>query len=610
MGTVRADEFTKYDCVLDSIGLMLEGEADDPYDLVAPDNVMERQDFSTEMTENKLDDLFWGSNRSWHEGAGQARLQVPDASTPFGFESSKLVDVFSVKGQATLLHKTALLHSASYTTQRQKLCVASDKLFMVSASATLRRITAVDGTGANVTSGLAGDIKDMATDGADLYVCTGSNLYVLDNGDTTATTFSTDDVHVIEWAKDRLYAVRLNGTRYEFGYYDSAAVFTSEYLFPVNIVPNQICELGPLVYISTVTSGSDKSAIYAFDGTNAPFVALPLPDGDIVHSMTPFLGAGMLIGCRRVRETLADAGALLVAFPQGAGHLVSLEKEVVVLGDTDTTTARDYKIERGVAFGRLVFFGWPYDDASGLGVYNPETAGYARHLCQPSGTVGQIGGIARWRGRLFFTVQGVGLYGEQSTYPTEGYIISSRIDLNIDAEKTWTVQETGFKPLPAGTTVSHAMDTGAGTFPVGNESELDDNEVILRSERTSVARQVQYKVFLGSLGDNTPTIIKAGIGGAPASKRKVEHTLLIRAFSDTQLNTGERQAGDSLGWQLLDQLLDRRAAGAVLDYQPPWWRHDQTTVKVRLASVQTVGPWGVGGDRQGGLIRIVLKEVA
>lgn len=609
MAVVRLDQFRSADCFLDAIPLHLEPAAERPFAFDGADNVVERQDVGEEFSENKLDTRYWGSNRSWHEGAGQKRLQVPQVSKPHAFASSKGIDI-SEKGEATLLHETSVLHASVYTSFPQRLAVANDTLWMVKATATLRRITDIGGTGSDFIAGLTGDIIDLASDGEDLYIATGANVFKIAAGGGSATTFSADDTSVIEWAKDRLFGIRTNAGKRELVEYSSAGATTVIYIFPANLVPVQMADLGPLLYIAVRSTTSTDSWIYAYDGRNAPFVALPMPRGDVVYSLTPFLGAGFLVGARRVKETLADSGVVYIGFPQGSGHIVLLQREIVELGGGDTDNARNYLIERGVTYGRAVYFGWPYDDASGLGIYYPEVGAYARHLHQGSGAVGQIGGITRWRDRLFFTVQGVGLFREAATFVASGQIVSSLIDINVDADKTWGIQESGFEGLGTGTKIGHEHSVDGGATFTGLVEQAAAAATLLRTQRGVVSRAISYRVTLtaNTAKTLTPTLLKSGIGGWPVAAPGDEHSLIVRAYPATTERTGRSQHAEDAGWDLFNKLNTRRRSGGTYDFQPPYWPHSQATLKVRIARVATIGPWGTTGARQGGALLVTLKE--
>lgn len=626
MTTVGTDLFGAADAWLDGIPFQLcwkEAEAYwwiHPYQYQAPDVFIERTNESEDLAENKLDSAFYGSNRSWHKGAGQKRLHVPKVSDPYAYLNSKGVDI-STQGQLTLLHSTSLIDANSYTTQLQKLIVANDQLFMVGTTAgNLRKIIATSGAGSTtIASGVTGDITGLATDGVDVYSCDGDKVGKSAAGGAGAEFGTNIKATVLEWAKDQLFAAgpHYSSPRHSLFTINSSGTPTEIYKFPVNLKVVQMCELGPLLYIAVQSTVSYKSWIYAYDGTNAPFIALPMPDGDMITSMTPFLGAGMLIGAVRQRDTGAQPGVVYIGFPQGQGHIVLLQREIVVVGDTDSTV-RTYTMARGVSWGKAVYFPWPYATTdlngteSGIGVYYPEFASYGRHLHAASQT-NLIGGIARWKGRMFFTVQGSGLYAEQTTYLSSGNVISSVIDLNNDVLKLWFKGDAGFDPLPANTSVQleYSTDNGTTWTSLGTVSTLA--ATLLEGNPYVQTKRIQYRLTLASSSGNanTPVVTTSRIGGWPISAVKPEHILVIRAYPRFEFRTGQQIHNTKRGWDLFDQLAAKRANGTVCDYQPPWWRHSNQTLKVRVSTLSVLHglSWGETGDEVGGPIQISLKEI-
>lgn len=614
MAVVARDEWSRWDAVLDSLGLLIEVEAENPYLFDGPDTFVERQDTGEQFDENKLDSRYWGSNRSWHEGAGQKRLQVPNVSSAFRFFSSKGINI-STKSEATLLHETAQIYANTYTTRQQRLLVANDALWTNATPDNIRKITDVNGTGSNFATGATASdhVEDMATDGSTVYLALGSHGVhrILPGGSSPAVHWSDADVVRIAWVKNRLLGLGLTGGRYQLLEVDATTGSVQKHLFAQGETPAPcaMVELGPLVYIAMLDAGSSSSRIYAWDGTNAPFLALPLPPGDAVESMTPFLGAGMLIGATQPSEDKADAGIVYAGFPTGQGHLTLLEREVAAFGRTDSNTARRYAIYQGASWSNEVYFPWPYDDGGGIGVYLPETAAYARHLY--SSVVDQVEAVAVWRGRRFFTVHGSGVWGERTTFVASGNLVSSLIDINVDAEKTWILQESGFDPLPTGTSVTHEYSTDGGTTWAGSATGSTAGSRLLSSNPFVVAHQIQYRVTLTANGAKTltPTLLKSGVGGWPASKPGAVHQLTLRAFPAQQRRSGEIADGQDNGWSLFNALDARRRAGAIYDYQPPWWALSEDSLKVRVAGVRTLGAWGTSGVAQGGTLLLTLKEV-
>ncbi|MEO7398243.1 MAG: hypothetical protein ABIW84_06745, partial [Ilumatobacteraceae bacterium] len=502
--TLAIDALSNYDVALDGIGMMLatQDEADgllrSSYGMVAPDLHIERTDIGAELTDNKLDSLYTSSNRSWHEGAGQKRLDVVQVSSDFKFFESKGIDIAD-KGEIKLHKATSLIVANAHSTTRPRLAVASDVLYMVAGQPNLTRVTTLTGTNTTVSTGTetSQNVADLASDGTDLYIALGADgIHKITAASGAGVHYSGVLATVLAWSKAALWAAGPSGGRDHLYSVAAGVVGNSSdvYAFPVNQSVVQITELGPMLYIAVTAATNSQSYVYAYDGTNAPFVALPLPPGEIITSMTPFLGAGLLIGAKRYIDATNSQSVLYVAFPGATGHLVLLERELLIRGSG--TDSKDYGIVAGVGTGNKVFFAWPHDDVSGVGVYLPETAAYARNLF--GATSGVIGAIARWRNKTLFVITGDGLYAEGDGYvpsATTCFVTSSVIDANVDADKLWLRQETGCEPLPAGTSVQHQYSTDGVTW-VANGTLSTTGATILSSSVRVKSPRIQYRVVL------------------------------------------------------------------------------------------------------------------
>lgn len=614
MTTLRQDELSQFDFALDGVGFMLaspeEGEAS--YRLVAPDLAYERQDQSVELTENKLDTLYWGSNRSWHDGQGQARLDVPDVSSEFAYLSSLGVAV-DTKGEARLLRSASTKHAGSTT--YGALVEMQGRLFFVHNSTSLRRFDSLSAAAVTIT--VADAVTDLATDGGYVYMAMQSHgVHRVNATDVTDTHWSDARAIVLGWAKARMYAIDTAAGVAPYRLVELAAGAGSsvKYTFPDSEVPRAIVELGNHVYIPA-THGRG-SQVYAYDGTTT-FPALRLPRGDLCLGMVPFAGTSALLFCGRYAASGSEVEEMVVYLVSqlSTGHLAIENggRPLVTLNAGSSANGYSSHIAafEGLEWKGLVFFGWHEQSGKpGLMAYNPQTGGLFRHVYATDGSVTyQMRGVTEWQGRLSFVGNNT-LYVEDATYVTSGEIVSSAIDLNVDTNKLWLVQETGFSPLPDGTSVTHEYSTDGGTTWTGSATASTVGAELLRSARSVVSRQIQHRVTLtaNSAKTATPVLRKAGIGGWPASKPLGEHRLLVSAFPN-QRTRAQTLDERSAGWDVFSAFKTRRDAGAVYEYQPPWFRFDTTALRVRVAHVETLGPWGATGARIGGYLAVTLKEV-
>jgi hypothetical protein len=663
---------TLYDCALAGVGYRVAWEIakllhfkHGPYLEIAHDIVVEKTDFNVEeMTENKLDLLYWQSQRSWHNGAGQIRFNVPKSSDPYAYLSSFNVDV-RVPGQAFLLPDVASLSiSGSSLGPYSKLCVGGGFLYQEDTGGnSWNRITvpATDSgsaTSTSVTAGTGG-VVECCSDGQNAYFADPNavtpQIRQLTPTSAVAATFSSTafgtgtaavDARSMAWVKQRLvFAGVQSGT---FG--TTAAVWriaqvastggtASEIaLLPAGYsVPRfGIVELAGFVLIAAVSD--HQSVIYAWDQFTSPYVVAELPEGDQITSMESFLGTEVCIGCRRLKSSAGvGSGVLYVGAATGAGQLVL--SEVVELTDKGQpypigfpTDANDYAIVGMASRGKYTYFSWqPF----GLGVYDHANQAYSRYIgnLNPTGTPPQtgveIGDVVVVKRRLVFSRT-----SDHRSYleyinkrVASGQIVGSVMDWNIDKAKTVNQFEFGMLPLPAGTSISmdYSTDNAATWTNVLADTTTGDT---LASTTSTVSTQFQvnaqainYRITMNSDGTATltPRLKKAGFGAWYGSKPKKEWTVAIDVSDRLTNKNGSpfRLIGGSTAitgpnpqlWDLiLANIRTLRDNQTIVSWQPPGYGDTHNEVWVVQVRGFDTYRWYEPQSGFGGIIMLSLKE--
>lgn len=442
--------------------------------------------------------------------------------------------------------------------------------------------------------------------------------------------FSDHDSRVLTWAKDRLYGGGLksgSSTVWEFFEIapDSGTAstnFTVNYTLPDGWEITSIAALGQFVYFAAARK--NRGAIFAWDGeTRTAFVAREIPHGYVPTHLGPFSGVAMLIGLREVSSVSTDGGRGVTwrGFQTPSG---SLETEAIETFGADD--GKDYSVRCSMEYRDLVYFGRSFTEAgsAGIGFYNPTTGAYGDHLhthTAGSGApqTGRVLDVFVFRGRRIFVIDGMGLWIESTTHasnPRPAELISSKIDLNVAANKGWLVGEVvwgGTINPGEAVEVKYSIDGGVTWVNLISETDstINRKRVALTTASSGVsAPSIQFKVKLVTVTGTNLEIHEVGLAGWPATKPKATHTLLIRAFPDEQQRSGVHIHDRSDGWDLLKKFRDLRDAASAVEYQPPWWLLDTAqTLTVRVSSVDTVGPWGAAGERQGGMLVVTLKEL-
>lgn len=430
----------------------------------------------------------------------------------------------------------------------------------------------------------------------------------------TFTHFSDHDARVLAWSKDRLFGAGLKGgstTQWEFFEVGSLATSTVRLTLPDGFQVGQIAELGPYIYFTAFRNS--RSVIYCYPGTDSsgntvtPFIAVNLPGGDQAISMTPFQGVGFLIGVRRLGTmgtNTAGKSVIYRAFPASSGHL-DLTR-ILTFGQDD---GRDYASHMGFTYADACYFGWSWADStsSGLGVYIPDSGAYARHL--DANVAGVIADGATYRGRRIFTVDGTGVYVEQTTFVSSGYIQSSLMDWNIDGPKLLMRAEAGFKNLPLGTSVEIDYSTDEGTTWVP-AAVATSGELATASLNGVKANVAEYQVIMTSAGLSTPILKKAGLAALYAQKPSRTHDVFIRAFDRMELKNGKAypNAEPRNSYVIEQAFRTLRDNQTIFDYQDPDWPLHLAAVKCRIGTMEVLRQWeSAAGYRN--TVRLQLIEI-
>jgi hypothetical protein len=667
----------------------------------ATDIVVEKSDTTVDqMTENKIDKLYWESQRSWHMGAGQRRFSDPKTSDQSAYLLSQGVDV-RVPGQATLLPDITNQHSSAgawtnpSTAAAPRLAVAADIVFQEDYTATggqndsFRGVTLPTTDGGSPTlkivragSASTNGVTDVCSDGQNLFwsigddatpkittlagtAADGSVGSVYASG-TFGTGAQPSDARVIAWVKNQLVAAGIqsagSGSASQvwrlFAVGAGSGTSKELILLPAGWKVNRNCITEIAGFILFGATSGHQSAVYAWDGQTTPYICASLPDGDEITSMSNYLGVEVLIGCRRVKSTVAGTpvgtGVLYVGQAAAAGQLIL--KEIVEIADAgvpwpvaNTKDAFDYAVACIANRGRYSYFTWqPF----GVGVYDHLNQSYSRYLGNLSANAGSllnggapptvyasVGDIVVCLRRLCFSAQ-----NPVSTYKlwvedigvlvSSGVILGSIMDWNVDKPKAINQAEVGSLPLPAGTSIALAQSTDGGSTLSTIGTLSGTGATVFTSSATSsppanfstTANTINYQVTLNSEATThllTPILKKAGFGAWYGSKPTIEWTIFLRAEDRMTAKNGAPyilQGGSSgttyvagpdpqLPDKIAQRFRDLRASQAIIDWQPPGWgdtRSDSYKVQVRGYKYYRWNLPGVGAG--GGAVQLEIKQ--
>jgi hypothetical protein len=451
---------------------------------------------------------------SWHKGAGQSYRDRPD-SNPFRFRSSKGVDPWT-RYQLSLLPATDQKKTSVET--NLALQVAGSRLYVVDGQTVSHTsdVTVGSPTWTAVTGVPAAAILSICSDGYYVWFTDGVDIYRTNTGTSAAgAAWSTDNATMVRFAKGRLFGVVGN----VINTYSDAAVATP--LVTGWTVPNaftwvDICggPSTPCVYAAGFVG--DKSLIFKYnlkdDGTglDAGVVALELPDGEIVRSISAYLNT-LLIG--------TDNGVRFAVVNQSSGDLTA-----------GATLDTDGAVQCFEGQGPHVWFGWKNYDATstGLGRLSLEefsstdnlAPAYASDLMVTA--QGAVLSVVTFQGRRVFTVSGSGVWGEETTLVTSGTVESGRITANISEPKTSLAVDVRHRSFAGGTdTVAMSVDGGSFTT-LGGALSQDGSVPAVAS-----GSEFEFRHTLAASGGVAPVLSSWTFRFVPSVKRQTIFTVPV-----------------------------------------------------------------------------------
>lgn len=546
--------------------------------------------------------FFAGSD--FRSGAGQVSADRP-ASDPAAFYTSDGVNPFE-PGQVTLLKATAQ-EVANTSVAAQWTVLADDRLYTVTGASQLKYLSTPGGstTTLNITKGASAavTIEHLASDGQRWYAAAGADGILRGQTTDPAGVWSTVQGRYLGWAGGRLCASVIGSgstpNRFTTLVDSSGAeeVAGGRITLPAGWTIRDFTSGNGYVWFTAYTT--DRGAIYKWDLSSAtPSVAWELPIGErpilcFWHQGRVYVRTSVVTG-----SSSADK-ARLYSCDIESGNLVP-----TYILELDTAAAKDSVSAFG-GLGRFVYFGWGDhgDGYAGLGAIDAATGGYAKWLKGPSSTTPSCYAIVPWRGRIFFSVESKGLYGEAaSTYVTTGYLSSSIHDGASNLEKTWDSLTVRCLPLPGSTSVTAALsvDGGNSYTTLTGLAFSTAGQTVASTTLGDRAQSAGVRITLAGSGSATPTLTLWQLQAHPAGKADVVLRLPIdcsdtisglngRPLPDNGPGTGTARA------QALESLMLRQVLVQDVD-----WATTGYAETFEVIQVDRVPMPGVLRDRQQG----------
>ena len=463
----------EWDCSIGGLNFLYATSDQDP--IIRETGKFRRERIDTERNpgEQSLDSGLWiRSQASWHYGAGLSSaepLEVAAEEASYRYYKSGGVDPWT-PGQLKLLKNTE--NKLVSTAAKQEILGVNGGVLHAGSNV----LTYVPNTGSpsTITWGGTANINSLTTTGQYWLAADSSGIYrgTEPNGSGTkiynkdATTVTSS---ILRFVKARVMYGENNKIIEVTNLTPTSATLPAElYAHPNSAWVWSDFAAGPTAIYA---SGYDDevSVIYKIDVVatattvtlSVPVVVAEMPRGEQVLSMYSYVGSFLVIGtsngCRVA--SISDNGTLTMGPLVFNGTSVD---DAVAYGKYVYLTVRDegevgnnvqraglYRINLGQSLNNTSF-------SSSL------QFAYAPDLVSPTGTTGEARSVTISDNKLWFSVNGSGVYREMDTYVSDGWIETGRIRLGVMENKSWRdLRLIGANGLQ-GTVTAYASVTEAG----------------------------------------------------------------------------------------------------------------------------------------------------
>jgi YD repeat-containing protein len=617
VGQVDAPESTNWDCAIGDLTFLFAMSDQYPFRRETAEFRRQRIDTERNPGEQSLDSGYWiRSQSSWHYGSGLTSaepLEVNNDEAQFRYKEGGGVNPWT-PGQLSLLNDTASVLSSAGSGQ---LLLGVDTGVLHADGAVLTYIAA-DGTTTAVTWGGSGTIASMTTDGENYYVADTTGIYqgALPSG-SGSLIWNTGAAPVIRWVKSRLMAT-VGAAVYEL---TGSGPSLPTALDPGTARPagwtwTDISEGPAAIYLAGFvgdTSTIERVGVSATTSTvtlDVPVVVADMPRGETVLTTYSYVGSFLIVGTTlgaRVALINSD-GSLslgpLVVDAAAVDDAVAIENYVYV-------TVRD----QGNAGDRSYRAGLYRIDLGQVLNQSPLDFAHAADLVAPAGTTGDAVQVTSAGGSLYFAVDGAGVFKQQSTFVSEGWLESGRIRLGTVENKGWRDLRLLTKAGETGTVTGYADTSETGspsswTTVITADGDRSDTSGKLTAAAPAPQSNIYVAFSLTSTdaGVSTPVFIGYQVRAVPAPERTRLLQVPIMLFDFITDRKGLRVGKRGFAWDTLQKLQDLEQSTAVVQWRD-YTTGEAATAYVERVSFSRTSPPTNRASGVGGIGQVLLRLV-
>lgn len=605
----------KFDVAIDGTPFFLGPTAEFPY--VRQSGEYRRQQIDTfgEPGEQSLTSWWYRSQSSFHLGAG-LKFYDPirgNSTDQYRFYDSAGVDVFSQKGEVSLLRKTVLEDASSTWGDMISWAYDGDSGLLYEEGDDLRCWKVSTGAAfvVDYEDGVPGtsNIWSITSSGSKYWVMNNSGIWSGGlpgtNGDPKVYDIpGADDNGVIQWCMERLFA-SVGNRVYELTNYDTdghalPAAYEDDpngrllYTHPEDEWKWSAIAAGPdAVFFAGYAGGpstihGNRSAVYAAtletDNVNGrpqvtpPSVVAELPHGEYILSMNSYLNTFLILSTTK--------GVRICAMGEGGQ---------VQLGPL-TIEAPAYSYDACV-WGNYVYCAgaivdgydgvWridltaPVDDSGLRFAYAKDVA--SGHLAADSGYVARVA-MAGTTGRLALMVKESGVWVEDPTdLVTSGWIQTGVIKFDTWQQKIWNQLRSAYDPGTSGDIQPYHVSQEGTVTSLG--AAADVNGVPFRDTAGSPDGEAKvwasYKWTLSRETASTgPSFRGYRVRALPANVVQREIQLPLLCYRKERMRGGRTVTRPV--WDRIEAIEALERSGEVVTYQ------DFNTGEVKSVTVASV----------------------
>lgn len=623
----------RWDCSIGGLPFLFGMSDQFPMQRETADFRRQRIDNERDPGEQSLDSGYWiRSQSSWHYGTGLVSaepLEVNLEEARFRYATGGGVDPWT-PGKLTLLHDTARVYESSGASQH---LLGVDTGVLHCTGSTMKYIQS-DGAANTVTwGGTAGDILSVTSNGQKWIVSDDDGYYMgtipspsstnpSGSGKIFETTLANNDRTLVRWVKSRVFAAE-NHIVWWFslpstvpGTAPKITTTTKVFEHPTTSwIWTDFAESPEAIYMSGYTG--DTSHIYkatvsdtgAVTSLTAGAVVTEMPRGEIILSMYAYLGSYLAIGTNKgLRIASINTGGSLSLGPL-VHETTDGVYDMVAVGNYMWFTVGS----KGNAGNRVYRAGiYRIDLGQNINDHVLDFAHAADLVVPAAYTTGEARQVTVSGGKLWFSVNTVGVFKEQDTYVSDGWFESGRVRLGTLEAKAWrdmrligTLGMSGIITAYASKTDSNAPSTWPQIIQANGQ--YPDNYGLLNTY-SSTPQANLYAAFRLHTDDvtKTPVFIGYQIRALPAPNRSRLIRVPVMVYDYEIDRTGLRYGQRGGAYERMGKLEDLESTASTVTYVD-YTTGERSEAYIERLSYNRVTPPTRNQSGNGGILNITLR---